>query len=168
MGEYGDALTQAQTAMPVGRPFANAEADELRLELALRKGPAYQCQAPDCRAFHDTPGKWDVCPSCERKGYLCGSFEDAPESAEWKDWERRTFEIYRPAGRLAQAPQERVAVTFSALEINDLCLRAEKRMAGFSWLWQAVPLTVVADYTKQVIALLSLSAQSSDCRKDRS
>jgi len=77
------------------RPYLDAQRSELELELHLRRGPSYQCQSVDCRSFEDSPGRFDTCPSCGRKGYLCGSFVRDESSPEWKDWEKRTFERYR-------------------------------------------------------------------------
>ena len=90
--------SDAERAMDA-RPLANLSDDTLRLELHLRGGPAYQCQSPDCRAFHDGPGKWDTCPSCKRKGFLCGSFVLDKTDVYYKDWERRTFAKYPQAAR---------------------------------------------------------------------
>jgi hypothetical protein len=79
------------------RPLSDVDTDELRLELHLRRGPRYQCQSSECRSFEDGPGKWDACPSCGRKGYLCGSFVLDKTSTQYKQWESRTVEKYRAA-----------------------------------------------------------------------
>lgn len=79
------------------RPYLDAKESELLLELHLRRGPRFECQAKECRSLEDGPGKWDTCPSCGRKGYLCGSFVRDEESPQWKAWEKRTFERYRKA-----------------------------------------------------------------------
>jgi len=77
------------------RELKGVPSSELRLELHLRAGPHFQCMSPECRSYEDGPGKWDTCPSCGRKGYLCGSFKLDKESAEFKQWEARTVAKYR-------------------------------------------------------------------------
>jgi len=77
------------------RPLADISEAELRLELHLRAGPRFQCQSPDCRSYEDGPGKWDTCPSCGRKGYLCGSFKLDASSENYRKWEARTVAKYR-------------------------------------------------------------------------
>jgi hypothetical protein len=108
--------------------------DELRLEIALRTGPRYQCQASDCRAFHDSPGKWDTCPSCGRKGYLCGSFAEDRESQQWQEWEDRTIERYRPNGTTAatapSAPSTPLPPPIFSQEHSDAMYRAGMIQAG--------------------------------------
>ncbi|MDH0342026.1 hypothetical protein [Chromobacterium haemolyticum] len=81
--------------MAIERPFKDATTAELQLELALRRGPRYQCQSPDCRSFEDAPGRFDTCPACGRKGYLCGGFEPDVTSTQWRAWEQRTVAAYR-------------------------------------------------------------------------
>jgi len=81
--------------MSVNRPLKDVDINELQLELILRKGAAYQCQASDCRSIESYQGKWDSCTACGRKGYLSGGFVQDRESPEWKAWEERTAKLYR-------------------------------------------------------------------------
>lgn len=81
--------------MCINRPLKDVDSNELRLELLLRAGPAYQCQAHDCRSMESALGKWDSCPACGRKGYLSGGFVRDCNSAEWMSWEARTAKYYR-------------------------------------------------------------------------
>lgn len=77
------------------RPLESIESSELRLELHLRAGPRYQCQSKDCKSYEDGPGKFDTCPGCGRKGYLCGSFVLDKNSTQYQQWVERTREKYR-------------------------------------------------------------------------
>lgn len=100
-------LDSASVADPVpagvqgdaARPLKEVDSAELRLELHLRSGPQYQCQSPTCRSYEDKPGKWDTCPSCGLKGFLCGSFVLNKESDQYQQWEKRTFETHRAAAQ---------------------------------------------------------------------
>ncbi|MDR3446005.1 hypothetical protein [Dyella sp.] len=84
------------------RPYAEADANELRLELVLRAGPSYRCEHRECRAYHDRPDRFDRCPTCMRKGYLCGSFERETTSTHYLDWVARQISRYRkPAAEVA-------------------------------------------------------------------
>jgi hypothetical protein len=98
---YAAALAQREVRILTGVPT-----NELRLEMRLRAGPSYQCMNPACRAYEDGPVKWDTCPSCGLKGYLCGSFKLDKESAEFKQWESRTFSKYRVAAAPSDAAPE--------------------------------------------------------------
>lgn len=81
--------------MSLQRPLKDVATGELQLELALRSGPRYQCQASECRSMEDSPAPFDTCPACGRKGFLGGGFERNTESAQWKAWEERTIAGYR-------------------------------------------------------------------------
>lgn len=78
------------------RPLADIETSELKLELHLRRGPIYQCQSPDCKSYEDGMDKWETCPRCGRKGYLCGSFFPPDKDGDlYRQWENRTVAKYR-------------------------------------------------------------------------
>lgn len=76
------------------RPLCDVPMCELQLELALRRGPAYQCHG--CNAYHDRPNRFDNCPTCGRKGYLCGSFRLDRTSPHYATWEKSQNDFYRP------------------------------------------------------------------------
>lgn len=76
------------------RPLKDFSTSALQLELALRSGPRYQCQASDCRSMENSPAQFDTCPACGRKGFLGGGFVRNTKSPEWKAWEERTIAAY--------------------------------------------------------------------------
>lgn len=84
----------------IDRPLKDVATGELQLELALRLGPRYQCQAKKCRSMEDSPAPFDTCPACGRKGFLGGGFERNTESVQWKAWEERTIAAYRDKAAL--------------------------------------------------------------------
>lgn len=90
-------LAQAPQSDDAQPNLKAAPSSELQLELRLREGPRFQCQASDCRSLEDSPGQFDTCPSCGRKGYLCGAFKKDRDSKQWKDWEQRITAFYGPA-----------------------------------------------------------------------
>ena len=77
------------------RPLKDFSTSALQLELALRSGPRYQCQASDCRSMENSPAPFDTCPACGRNGFLGGGFERNTESVQWKAGEERTVAGYR-------------------------------------------------------------------------
>lgn len=84
------------------RPLKEVATEELQLELVLRAGPRYKCQAKECGSLENSPAQFDTCPACGRKGYLSGGFVRNDESAQWKAWEARTIAAYRvPEARAA-------------------------------------------------------------------
>lgn len=76
--------TSAADAMDAERDLRGVPSSLLMLELTLRDGPRFKCQSTDCGTYHQSPGKWDTCPSCGRKGYLCGGFEKDRQSPQWR------------------------------------------------------------------------------------
>lgn len=82
------------------RPLKAISDSELQLELALRAGPRYKCQAKECGALHNSATRFDNCPTCGRKGYLSGGFVRDPDSPQWKDWMARMVALYREQGKV--------------------------------------------------------------------
>lgn len=99
----GQGNAQARIDLTTDRPLKDVATDELQLELTLRAGPSYQCQASDCRSMENSPALFDTCPACGRKGYLSGGFVRNPETGEWKAWEARTVAAYRELKKEAAA-----------------------------------------------------------------
>jgi len=85
------------------RPLKEVTTAELQLELALRAGPRYKCQAKECGSLENSPAQFDTCPACGRKGYLSGGFMRNPESPQWQAWEARTISAYRESRAAATA-----------------------------------------------------------------
>lgn len=84
---------------PVAIDLKSVPSMDMHLELALRAGPRFKCMG--CKTYHHGAKTGNRCPSCDREGYLCGAFEEANDSPEWKDWEKRTKDSYV---ELAAAP----------------------------------------------------------------
>jgi hypothetical protein len=101
IGEYSLYLAPVPAGVQgdAARPLKAVDSAELRLELHLRSGPQYQCQSPACRSYEDGPGKWDTCPSCGLKGFLCGSFVLDKDSPQYRKWEERAFAKHRTAAQ---------------------------------------------------------------------
>lgn len=92
------------TNVNIQRPLKDVATDELQLELVLRAGPRYKCQAKECGSLENSPAQFDTCPACGQKGYLSGGFVRNQESPQWQAWEARTIAAYRePAADAACA-----------------------------------------------------------------
>lgn len=75
------------------RPLRDVATSELRLELVLRSGPAYECAG--CHAYSNSPDRFDRCRHCGRKGYLSGSFLLDVTSPQYRAWESAQVACFR-------------------------------------------------------------------------